>query len=306
MDQDDMRLTVNRGIMNAKMTKRPLIIVEGKDDLPIYIELAKQVNNKFQVKPIEYFKGCAPGCTTIERKVEEINEIYSSGHDVYNSFIGIVDRDAKEFRHEFKNLNGLFYLKTYSFENTFVTKNSLLNTVRYLTSATTNELNNTLAEVLLSKINNGPIDFYYATLEALKNATETAYIGLVGFSDGYDEAIYNSSLIAGIQTRKSDLDNFAFENGLSNNCIINMNTFCKGKWHLKYYIRSICKYTENIHELCGEGLTKCTYCEVNNTANCLYKIKKKIDPTHIISIITSDLKNSDLDYVKVELAKLTA
>ena len=253
MTREDMQLSVHDAIKNAIMTRKPLVIVEGKDDLPIYVKLTKQINNNFNVKPIEYFKECVSGCYEIETKIEEINSLYSSNHTIYNMFIGIVDRDTREFRNTFKNLNGILYLDTYSFENSYVTKETLLNVVEHLTSVTENELNNNLSDTIINKINESSSTFYFTTLEALKNSVEVGYSGLLGFSDNYNKVLMNPNLLDELNNKKIYLEEFARYNNITNTCILTMHRFCKGKWHLSYFVNAICKHTKDIHNYCGDS-----------------------------------------------------
>ena len=306
MGIENMRLSLHDGIKKSVMTKKPLLVVEGKDDLSIYKELASEVNSKIDVKPIAYFKSCSPGCAEIERKVRELNGIYPTNHSVYDSFLGIVDRDAKEFRNDISELDGIFYLETYSFENSFVTETTLQNAVKQLTSITTDELNEELNESLLGSINNSLLEFYYITLEALKNAVDIDYDGLVGFSGGYEEALYNPNIKNPLIDRRPSLDQFAENNGIECGCILSFGRFCKGKWHLQYFLNEIKKHAVDLHRHCGGALSQCTYCEINENDSCLYKVKGNIDVSHMTTFMKNDLSNARLSYVKLRLGSLAA
>ncbi len=299
-----MKLSLHDAIINAVMVKEPLVVVEGKDDLPIYTKLAGTISGNINVKPIQYFKGCSSGCSEIERKIEEVNNIYSHEHKAYDYFLGVVDRDAKEFRGEIKNYDGIFYLDTYSFENSFVSKNTLLSMVENITSLTESELTGDLSESLLNEINSSLTDFYYVTLEALKNSVETNYEGLIGFSDAYETALKNPNIKIQLLNKREGLDIFANEKNLSCDCILNFSHFCKGKWHLKYFLTEIKKYAKNLHSLCGVHLEQCPYCKINDYSNCLYKVKSNIDVSHMITFMKSDLDNADFEAIKNKLTQL--
>jgi len=304
MSIENMKLSLHDAIINAVMIKKPLVVVEGKDDLPIYTKLAKTISGNTNVKPIQYFKDCSSGCSEIERKVEEVNNIYSHEHKAYDYFLGVVDRDAKEFRGEIKNYDGIFYLDTYSFENSFVSKNTLLSIVENITTLTSNELTEDLSGILLEKINSSLTEFYYVTLEALKNAVERDYEGLIGFSDGYEKALKNPNIRSQLMQKREELDVFASNNNLSCCCILNFGHFCKGKWHLQYFLTRIKEYAKTLSSFCGENIEQCPYCKVQDYSNCLYKVKSNIDISHLIAFMKSDLNNANFGSIENKLIQL--
>ncbi|WP_422840742.1 hypothetical protein [Aeromonas veronii] len=304
MPARDMQISLHQAVINAVMTKKPLIIVEGKDDLSIYHDLLNSNARNFNIKPIECFKDCSPGCKEIEDQVSEINKKYDSGHKIYSFFRGIVDRDAKKFRNELHNKNGLIYLRSYSFENSFVTRKSILSTVKLLTSVSNEQLTLKITDKMLEQINNQFIDFYYICLEAFKNAVVNDYEGLVGFSQGYERLLHDKEMKKSLELRKPDLDLFARENGITSDCIINMKDYCKGKWHLKYFLSSIQNFINVLQDCCGKQIPICPYCEVNNYDRCLYKPSINMNIDHVIKAIKNNIENADLDYLREELLEL--
>lgn len=306
MPARDMQISLHQAVINAVMTKKPLLIVEGKDDLSIYHDLLNSNASKFNIKPIEHFKDCSPGCKEIETQVSIINENYGDGHKIYSFFRGVVDRDAKKFRNELHAKNGLTYLQSYSFENSFVTRKSILSTVKLLTSVSSEQLTLNITDKMLEQINNQFIDFYYICLEALKNAVVNDYQGLVGFSQGYERFLYDKKMIQLLELRKQDLDIFAKENGITSDCIINMKDYCKGKWHLKYFLSSIQDFINVLQECCGQQIPICPYCEVHDYDRCLYKPSINMNIEHVIKAIKNNITNADLDYLRDELLELVS
>lgn len=304
MPIDSMRISFHDAIKNAYMTKVPLVIVEGRDDISVYMDLLKKGGRRFNVKPIQYFKHCSPGCKEIEDRVSEINERYGAEHQVYNSFKGIVDCDAKRFRGEELNKPGLLYLESYSFENSFVTENSILHSIKLLTSLTIEQLNKNLTDKVVELINGQFRDFYYISLEALRNAIEPDYDALVGFSDSYQELLFNPIKKAKMLEKHDELDAFAEQLGINCNSILNMGAFCKGKWHLQFLLKSILRFTEQLYLVCGTELVKCPLCEAGQPNSCLYKQAFKMDISHLTSAIKSNIENADLNYIQVALYKL--
>ncbi|MEZ9422490.1 hypothetical protein AB4186_03435 [Vibrio lentus] len=304
MPVTDMQITFQSAVTNAVMNKKSLIVVEGKDDIGIYSDLLIDKINSFNIKPIEYFKNCSPGCKEIEDQIDFINEVYPEGHKVYNFFKGIIDRDTKPFRGDSCNKLGAFYLNTYSFENSFVTENSIITTVKLLTSTSAEQLDQKLTNKVLALINQQFVDFYYICLEALKNAVEDNYDGLIGFSQGYDRLLYDQDMKDQLELKKSDLDVFATQHGINSDCILNMKSYCKGKWHLRYFLASVQRFIANLYEFCGTELSKCPYCEIGDNDRCLYKPSTTMNVEHIIKSIKSNISNADLNILRVELLKM--
>lgn len=305
MSNEQMRLDFHSAIKKAVMTKRPLIVVEGKDDLGIYYDLLNREENKFNIKPIEYFKGCGSGCNEIEKQVHEINKKYEKHHRAYGYFKGIVDSDAKPYRNEKVERSGILYLETYSFENSFVTNQSILETVKLITSVSNEQLDIKLSNKMIDLINTKVSEFYYITLEALKNAVVEEYDSLLGFSDGYERFLHDKVKKDALKEKYPELDEFAKEHNIYNKDIMDMKKFCKGKWHLHFFLKSLLHYLQDLHLACGNELKQCPLCEAGNDKSCLYK--KNIDMTvaQLISVIKGKIENSNLEYVKQALHNLS-
>lgn len=300
----DMQITVSKAINLAVMSKINLIIVEGKEDLGIYSDLLLEKSNDFNVKPIEYFKNCSSGCKEIETQVSKLHSQYPSGHKVYKFFKGIVDRDAKPFRGELCEKEGIYYLDTYSFESAFITNNSILSTVKLLTTLANEQLNNKLTDKILRMINQQFSEFYYICLEALKNAVEEDYQGLIGFKQSYDSILLNQQKRLALEAKKDELDEFATRFNITSDCILNMKSYCKGKWHLRYFLNSVKKFISELYNYCGSELTQCPYCEIKKNESCLYKTSISMNVDQIVMAIKKDINNADLSNLKSELFKM--
>ena len=312
MSQDDMRLSVHSAIVSAYQLNRPLVIVEGVDDLPIYTKISNEINSDIKVKVIELFKGCSPGCLEIENQLAIINGQYNDDHHIYSYFVGILDKDVKDIRGEIMNLPGAFYLSNYSFENHFVTKESLQHLVSLITSVTEDEIDDRVTDLLIDTINASLIDFFYATLEALKNSLEPGYIGLVGFAADYDNLLKNRSqdMQEEFNSRKIGLDTFAQTYNMNLSCILDMHLYCKGKWHLKYFLTKIQEVIHVLKDNCGSLVQQCQRCEINtlsgnNSGPCLYTQKNKLQTDIMMKSIKENIGNANFDDLKVKLQSLS-
>jgi len=304
MSREQMKVEFHNAVKTAVMTKRPLVVVEGKEDLSVYIDIINSNGNIFNVKPIEYFKECTSGCAEIENKVTYINEKYSNNHLVYKYFKGIVDSDAKAFRNQKNERPGILYLNSYSFENSFVTEKSIFETIKTLTSVSKEQLNLELTTKVVGLINTKVTEFYYITLEALRNAVEEDYVSLLGFSDGYERFIFDDCQKQLLEAKYGELDAFAQRHNISNGSILQMKNFCKGKWHLHFFLKSLLHFLNELHLACGHDITQCPLCEIGDSENCLYKKSTNMSVAQLISVIKNNIENSDLNYVKEALENM--
>lgn len=298
MSRELMQVEFHDAVKTAVMTKRPLIVVEGKDDLSIYMDLINGNTNKYNIKPIEYFKNCHSGCAEIESKVDYLNTIYINNHKAYKYFKGIVDSDAKPYRNEKKERDGILYLDSYSFENSFVTNQSVLETIKLLTSVSSEQLDMTLSKKMIELINTKVSEFYYITLEALKNAVNEGYSSLLGFSDGYERFLYDEEKKKALKKKYSELDLFASEHNIINGDVLRMSNFCKGKWHLHFFLKSLLHFINELHLACGSDIIQCPLCEVGEHEKCLYKKNIDMNVAQLVSVIKSNIENSNLSYVR--------
>ncbi|MFM4922498.1 hypothetical protein [Aeromonas dhakensis] len=295
-----MRISIEHAITKAVMIGKPLIIVEGKDDLPIYNALMDGRDN-LEIKPIECFDSCSSGCKEIERVVDNINSKYPAKHKVYNYFKGIVDLDAKKYRKEVCNKEGILYLNTYSFENSLVNKKSLSHLIKLLTNASEKDLNDIVFDIVIEKINENLNPFYYITLEALKNAVEPSYIGVIGFSSGYEKTLLNKDELRSVLSKTQSLDTFAEQQNINIRSILDMHSYCKGKWHLRYFIQEASKAVSTLAPNCGMKIKKCVYCENEIISKCIYKKQSSMKADDIIKAIKNNVDNAELAYLKAEI-----
>jgi hypothetical protein len=306
MSIEDMKLAFDKAVNMAYMQKRPMVVVEGKDDLSIYMRIANEIKDNITVRPIQYYKNCSAGCNQIEKEFKKLNDQYSNDHEVYKYTLGVMDRDAKGFRGELKAYTGIYYLDFYSLENCFVSLKSLLHVFAYLTHVTPDILDDKLCSYILEKINYSKDNFYYATLEALKNAVDSSYDALIGFSGGYEESLKNPNLNKKLVEKSADLDAFAMDINIQNECILNFGNFCKGKWHLKYFLNEIKRIADDSFRDCGKSLAQCTYCEIDDKKNCLYRVKTKPDVNQITNVVKDKLENGEFTKVSHRMSLLAS
>ncbi|WP_066152733.1 hypothetical protein [Aliarcobacter cryaerophilus] len=105
------------------MSKTPIIIVEGIDDIQIYEDIVLSLNRDIEVYASENLlisdgKSGTNGVKTCLKKIYD----NSNGIDFSKFIMGIIDRDASYYRRDPLDIKGLFILNLYSIESHFVNK----------------------------------------------------------------------------------------------------------------------------------------------------------------------------------------
>jgi hypothetical protein len=284
-------------LVQSIIRKRPFLLVEGVDDVQIYENIAEKSGKKVDIYIINNIKEYdTAGCDNVIKAIHNLQPKLAERADNIHHFLGIIDRDVRPYRGvqegeiDFTQLldKGLFMLKYYSIETYFATKNNLRKIIRKHTSLTLNMINDDLLNLVETEFNNIKNELYFISLEALKNACNADYDGIIGYgNDGINSEqgrqYFNQQLIE----KRNDLNSFAAGLGLNEN---DLKQICKGKWLLKNYIHKTYSKIQSLSSLCIAGeVNKCQSCAAGNTASCLYK--------HIQGYNVSSVYNDILEYV---------
>lgn len=260
------------------MTGIPVVFVEGKDDPQIYVRISKSINKDIEVYPINTIEDYSSGCDNVIKAVNKLQIKFSERVDNEYRVLGIIDRDVRPYRElseseiNFTTLKGLFILRYYSIETYFATKRNAGKIIEKLTYLSTEMIDNDLLQfveadfVLLNPI------LYLVSLEALKNACTRDYATVVGYND---DRIKDTNrimyLYLQIETKKSDLELFASQKGIS---FDDIKKICKGKWYLFHYVNKLNDKIKTLQTHCQNNQIKqCKSCEVQHYEDCYYKYK---------------------------------
>ena len=297
--------TFGQLISRARMEKKPLIVVEGKEDIHIYEQFAKKVNKNVRVRAVETFPEYSEGCKQVKKFIEDAQDEISKNEENKKFILGIVDRDATYFRNELPELECLFVLRAYSFESHFVTRNNLEYALEnYLNSNF--GITNKIIDYIMNEFYKSLSIFYYFSLEALKNACVKDYSGVVRFKMSHGHLKNVDDLTEDIMAKKDELDQFA--SGL-NIRFSDAQIIIKGKWLLDHFIentlKSISKLSDNcISNSLIDGQERCTFCQNEITDKCSWKPKRGYNINTYRGFIFQYHEVSEVEYIYEKFRRL--
>jgi len=292
-------------ITEAIMSKTPLVIVEGKDDIQFYERLLIDIDKQAWVDAVENIEGFSEGCDEVVRCIESLQIKIEENLENIKYILGIIDKDAKYFRGELKPYTGLFVLKHYSYESHFTTRNNLKKLLSNLTYASDRLINKKTFDYIEQDLESVYKDLYYISLEALKNACVKDYKGEIGYKEKIGKLFareFKCILLEKLYAKQKELDDFAKKYNISVNDI---KDIAKGKWLLYVYCNSVYERIKKLHEVCESGIIdKCQYCQAGNKNKCLWKPKATYQLGQIIVNIQSIIDENEVLYIKNRLSLL--
>ncbi|MFK7906604.1 MAG: hypothetical protein AB8B69_15845, partial [Chitinophagales bacterium] len=181
------------------------------------------------------------------------------------------------------SLKGLLVLKHYSIETYFATKTNLKRLIAKMTHLLERDISEEAIRFVEQNIEDSLEGLYYISLEALRNACDTDYIGKIGYKKDVfgkkvpkTKVVEKSSkqyLLSQILPKKDSLDNFALLPTIAVSSK-DIKKICKGKWFLYNYIYRANHHIQQLSEKCRKGeIPRCRSCSVGNFEDCLYTLK---------------------------------
>lgn len=284
----------------ARMTKTPVIIVEGRDDVPIYQRLAKNLKKKCEVYASENI--CIPeaGCAGVIKNITIIRDM-AKGLDISQFILGIIDRDARFYRGELIEDEALLILNHYSIENHFITKESIKYIIEQATRATEDLLSDNDCDILFEEIKSELDVLYFCSLEALRKACERDYTSEFGYAEKI-RSILKSGAIERLNAKAESLAEFARGLGLEKNWTTILS-ICKGKWILQAFMDLVKAKLNKLPEYCRlNAISSCQFCVRKTYDLCLYNPTAKYESAHLEQMILHDLSQPSLNYIKARIS----
>ena len=306
--------TLKKHFAKSRLSERPLVIVEGKDDISFYDKISTISLKNTKITAVENIQGYTEGCTGIESLILDIQGILDEEDINEKFFLAIIDADVRRYRNEEITLKGLLTLKYYSYESHFITP--------YVASKLIEQFSNINGELIDEKLHaflmddfqsKALTDFFYPSLEALRNSLEEDYVGLIGYGKipnsepvkkvTCDLIVKNDELKSSILEKQEELEIFASTLNVSYT-YSNLLKICKGKWILEYFTEKIIQKFNNAKTACADkSISQCQYCENSDYDKCLYKPNIKLNKKGIVSLLLNYLDESELKYI-IERFKL--
>ncbi|MFN5990975.1 MAG: hypothetical protein ACK6A9_09635 [Dolichospermum sp.] len=311
---DEMKPDISYLLNEAIMNNISKIIVEGRDDIQFYENLAENINKDIEVLAIENISGYSEGCSSVIDFIKDLSDIIGGEEQDYGYILGIIDRDCRYYRQEipFGLDDLLLVLNFYSYESHFFSKNTITMVINHLTYASIKLLqNNICIEFIERKILRKIDELYYCSLEALKNACEENYQNVLGYGTKYNK-IFNPQklLISQVLSKKTDLDEYARQKSISKDDI---KLIANGKWLLSWFTHQLLSEIDKLPNLCcnnSTNINQCQYCKTEKNDKCLYRSKTTINTSD--NKYLQDLENfiialydePALDYIKERIQSL--
>lgn len=299
-----LRFEADELLAESIMSKTPIIIVEGIDDVQIYEDIILSLNNNIEVYASENLvisegKSGNNGVKTCLKKISDC----SKNIDFTKFIMGIVDRDSSYYRGDDLDIKGLFILNLYSIESHFVNKNNIKYLIEQLTNASRRIINQSkFDEILFNEIKSFLSSLYYISLDALRFECDRDYDATYKYSDNII-TITSNDYVSKLKDKIEDLDNFALSKGLSNR-FDDLLLLVKGKWLFDYFIYKLIPLIKNLSTRC-RALELCQFCKVDNTSNkCSFRLSYSIQKGIVTSMSFKNINIMELEYIKVKIKEL--
>lgn len=245
---------VNIAIMEEKLA----IIVEGKDDFPIYDDLfrckgldleiyvAEELSFETEKDETEEDELIASGgCYHVMRSITTIEDKSNiSKENLKRYVLGIIDLDVRQYRCDLPKNELIFILDRYSIENYFVNIDSCKFLIKKYTNVPKSYLTDSWIDRYFENIKNTLIDdIFFIVVEAIRNAVlpKDSYEnkGIIKFEpDSAERYINDPSIIQYLKDNKDNLERFCIEKSIQKSWE-SMLVICKGKWLLHWFLKII-------------------------------------------------------------------
>lgn len=299
---EDLKLKAGELLKKAIMGDKPLVIVEGFDDVRLYGAFAKQAEVACDIVASENILTEKEGCDGVISNIDVI-EAVAGNTDISKHVVGVIDRDARYFRNEIPTSSAILILDLYSIESHFVGEE----TVRRVLSSVLNASDELLRQVDISQIYheivNRLMGVYEVSLEALKKACVRGYSAEIGYADKV-RSVFLSGAYPRIMVKQPALEQFANTLNIARDWQ-NLTLICKGKWLLDLFCDYLHEHISNLPHLCASGhLAQCQYCSGGNNKKCLYRWRENFDSSHLRGLVLGYVDLPDFAYIRSRLRSL--
>ncbi len=297
--------TIGQLIAKARIERKPLIVVEGKDDVSVYEQLAKKAQVKANVRAIETIPGYAEGCFHVKSFIEN-SQVEIKKSPINQKFLlGVIDRDAIYFRKEIKKRTKcLFILNSYSFESHYVTKSHISYALeQFLLSSF--GINDKVINYIYKHFENKIEDLFYLSVESLKNACRKNYNGILGYSASYGQIKTNPQLIEQVLSKKDTLDSYAKMRNITHKDI----SIIKGKWLIDAFVDITFEKIKELSDNCINdktiyGQERCVFCSNNIQNKCYWHPKKNHTDIMLRNLYLQYINDNEVYYIVDRFKKL--
>ncbi|WP_395608568.1 hypothetical protein [Pseudomonas sp. B22129] len=279
------------------MTKMPIIIVEGVDDVPLYDRICNSKSKRASVFAVETLEGFGQGCISLIKAMDKVKGLPESKFDPQDFIAGMIDKDVRDFRGEIPRNDLVFVLRHYSIESHFVFPDILESLLAYSTRTTSDLRSPALISSIADCVGRSFEVLYLASLEALKGALDPTYFSDVSYSYPYGR-VKDLALIKKIKQKEADLLNFAELHGLQFD-LHSLRMMSRGKWLLSVFCEEVERAILELPASCKAGaVAKCQFCVAVAHEQCLYKLKDGISGKNLKIFAMQHTDMPSFDYIR--------
>ncbi len=302
-----MKNDLEETVIAAFMCNQPVILVEGRDDIKFYDNIATLKGLSVGVQAIETIEGYSEGCEQVCNAMDEVTRLIQNDSRLKKYVMGIIDRDVRQYLNNLPVKDNLLVLKYYSYETHLITDITIKRLLEQLTKIPGSLITQDVVDWLKQDFEIQSSELYYFSLEALKKMCDDTYqaditYGLDGGAVIRDAKQYRWSLI---EPKINDLDQFATVHSISKN---DLKYIAKGKWFLATWCDYLIKKVKILHSVCGIQLPQCNFCKAGEPNKCMWKPSSSFQVVEIESLLYTqqfiDLNEVDYisEYMKNKLA----
>lgn len=282
-----MKYDLSDTITAAMMCHEPVIVVEGLDDIKFYNNIATLNGLNIEVRAVETIDGYSEGCESVIKAMKDAQVIFNNDARLKKYAIGIIDRDARQYRGTLPSIDNLLVLKYYSYETHLITDATIKKLIEQLTKAHSTLVTDEVISFIKSEYAKQDEALYYFSLEALRKSCDDTYIADIQYGEK------GGSLIGGmkaykwskIEPKRNELDQFANSKSLSK---ADIKYIAKGKWYLSSWCEFLNTISKELYRFCGTRLPKCSFCEAGMPGKCLWRAQVGFQIATIENLLYTD------------------
>jgi hypothetical protein len=260
------RYSVIELLRQAIKEEVPVVIVEGKNDVRIYEQLAEHVKKEVCVQPIGLVKWSAQSnCAEIIRLFkQERFQLAIKKNDNAKWIMGVIDGDAYQYKppkFQIHGIVGLFKLSLYSFESYFVSSDNLKDLISRITNINKKQITNISVNYFLDKFQTIKNRLIKASVESLRIFWNDSYNPKYTYGKSWD-AIYkndNGYIDNLLSSEEVEINKFIQDNSIDGER--DYKKIINGKWLINSFYKCVLDILTILDKDCQKiSVDRCMYC----------------------------------------------
>lgn len=242
---------ISASIMGAK----PILIVEGINDYPIYSELYPACDVHIAENLNFEDSLTKEGCSKVIESINVIrNNVSNVDIEISKYILGIIDLDTRFFTGREVDDPIIYTLDKYSIENYFVNGETIRFLIKKTTNLSSKDITDELVNYVFSKAKESLLkQLFFIVIDSIQNAIDKEkFNSLTGFKPERADRYYkDDTLMSQLEEKKESLLDFCREYSIEYNWDF-LHKMTKGKWLIHSFLSYLCSFLTN-----GELEQKC-------------------------------------------------